>query len=59
MNSPVKSKINATALVISIIGLLAGLDLFPAKVEEHLVEIAMIITGPAIIVFRSFFTGDK
>jgi len=59
MNAPLKSKINYTGLVIAIIGVVASLDLMPPKMEEHLVEIAMILTGPLVIVFRTYFTGNK
>lgn len=59
MNTPLKSKINYTGLVIAVIGVIASLDLMPAEMEEHLVEIAMILTGPLVIVFRTYFTGDK
>lgn len=59
MNEPIKSKINYTGLVIAAIGVAAGFDLIPAKVEEHLVEIAMIVTGPLIIVFRTWFTNKE
>ena len=59
INKPTQSKLNATGLVISTIGVIAGFDLIPPKVEEHLVEISMMITGPLVIVLRSFFTGNK
>ncbi|MCK4500987.1 hypothetical protein KAU11_10860, partial [Candidatus Babeliales bacterium] len=59
MNEPHKSKINWTAAVISVIGLVAAYDVIPPKAEEHLVEIAMIGVGPIIIVFRTYFTGRK
>ena len=59
MNKPIKSKINYTGAVISIIGLIAAYDLIPPKAEEHMVELAMIGVGPLIIVFRTWFTGNK
>lgn len=59
MNEPHKSKINYTAAAISIIGLIAAYDLIPPKAEEHMVELAMIGVGPLIIVFRTWFTGNK
>ena len=59
MNDPLQSKINFTGLVIALIGVIASLDLLPPEMEEHLVEIAMILTGPLVIIFRTYFTGDK
>ena len=59
MNTALKSKINYTGLVIALIGVIASLDLIPAAMEEHLVEIAMMLTGPLVIVFRTYFTGNK
>ena len=53
-----KSKLNATGLIISIIGLVAAYDLIPREAEEHMTEIAMMVTGPAVIVFRKYFTGE-
>ena len=59
MNDPLQSKINFTGLVIALIGVVASLDLLPPEMEEHLVEVAMILTGPLVIVFRTYFTGNK
>ena len=59
MNKPIKSKINYTGGVISIIGLIAAYDVIPPEAEEHMVELAMIGVGPLIIVFRTWFTGSE
>ena len=59
MNKPIKSKINWSGALISIIGLLAVSNVIPREAEEHLTELAMIFTGPAIIAFRTWFTEKK
>lgn len=59
MNTPMNSKINSTALVIQIIGVVAAFNLIPPAAEEHLVEITMIALPFLIQVFRTWFTGDK
>ena len=59
VNRPTQSKINYTALVIQIIGILAILDVIPVELEQPLVEVTMIV-GPALIqVFRTWFTEPK
>lgn len=57
MNPPVASKINYTAYLIQIIGLLVVFDVIPMEHQETLTEATLII-GPAIIqVWRTWFTG--
>jgi ACR3 family arsenite efflux pump ArsB len=57
MNSPVASKINYTALLIQIVGILVVFDVIPKQIEQQVVEITLIV-GPALIqVFRTWFTA--
>lgn len=57
INSPAQSKINYTALVMAIIGILIGFDIIPPEVEEPLTQ-ATLILGPALIAtFRTWFTS--
>lgn len=57
MNTPAKSKINWTSLIIAIVGLLVATDVLPPEVEKPVTEIALI-AGPALIaVFRTWFTA--
>lgn len=59
MNSPIKSKINSTALLISLVTL--GLIIGGAS-NEVKAEVLTITTlvGPTLIgVFRTKFTGNK
>jgi hypothetical protein len=56
INPPTQSKINYTALVMAAVGILVGLDIIPAEIEEPVVQ-ATLILGPALIaVFRTWFT---
>ena len=56
MNHPTQSKINYTALVMAAVGILVGLNIIPAEIEEPVVQ-ATLILGPALIaVFRTWFT---
>jgi hypothetical protein len=56
MNTPTKSKINYTALLMAVVGILVGLDIIPPEIEEPVVQVALI-GGPALIaVFRTWFT---
>lgn len=56
MNAPTRSKINYTALIIQMIGVLAILNLIPEELEQPLTEITLLV-GPALIqVFRTWFT---
>ena len=55
-NIPKQSKINYTALVMALVGILVGLDIIPPEIEEPVVQVTMI-GGPALIaVFRPWFT---
>jgi|TARA_R110000782_G_scaffold262915_2_gene355325 hypothetical protein len=55
-NIPKQSKINYTALVMALVGILVGLDIIPPEIEEPVVQVTMI-GGPALIaVFRTWFT---
>lgn len=57
MNPPSKSKINWTALLIQVVGILAILNVIPEELEAPLTEVTLIV-GPALIqVFRTWFTG--
>jgi hypothetical protein len=57
MNPPAKSKINYTALLMAMIGLLIAFDVVPPEAEKPLTE-ATLILGPMVIaMFRTWFTG--
>ena len=57
MNTPAKSKINWTSLIIAVVGLLVATNVLPPEVEKPVTEITLI-AGPALIaVFRTWFTG--
>jgi hypothetical protein len=56
LNPATKSKINYTALVMALVGILVGLDIIPPEIEEPVIQVTLI-AGPAIIaVFRTWFT---
>lgn len=56
MNSPAKSKINWTSLVMALVGLAVAFDVIPPDAEEALVQVTLI-AGPALIAtFRTWFT---
>mgnify|MGYP000734156550 CR=1 FL=1 len=56
INPPAVSKINYTALLIQIIGLLVVFDVVPVEHQETLTEATLII-GPALIqIWRTWFT---
>jgi hypothetical protein len=38
MNTPAKSKINYTALLMAVVGILVGLDIIPPEIEEPVVQ---------------------
>lgn len=59
MNSPTVSKINWTALVIALIGVLAAFNVLPPKLEQPLTEITMILLPSLIVVFRTWFTDKR
>lgn len=55
-NKPVNSKINLSALIMALVGILVGLDIIPQEIEEPVVQVTLI-GGPALIaVFRTWFT---
>jgi|TARA_B110000908_G_C9969805_1_gene320613 hypothetical protein len=55
-NSPKRSKINYTALVMASVGILAGLNVIPPEIEKHVVQVTLIV-GPVMVgVFRTWFT---
>lgn len=57
LNHPAASKINWTAMMIQIIGLLALLNVIPTEFQKPLTEMTLLI-GPALIqVWRTWFTG--
>ena len=56
VNSPVRSKINWTSLVIQIVAIVSIFGWIPAAFEDHLVEIVAIL-GPVLIqYFRTYKT---
>ena len=58
MNSPAQSKINWTAAIMAIIGILIALDILPPEIEEPLTALALTV-GPVLIgTFRTWYT-DK
>lgn len=59
MNHPTVSKINWTALIALLIGIAATMNWIPPELEEQLVELALMVLPPLIIVFRSWFTEPK
>jgi len=59
MNSPTVSKINWTALIIALIGVMAAFDVIPADLKEPLIEISMILLPSLIVVFRTWFTDKR
>ena len=57
MNTPMKSKINYTALLIQMVGIAVLLNLIPAEYEQPITEFTLI-AGPMVIqVWRTWFTG--
>jgi len=59
MNPPIKSKINATSLVLALVGVAVSMGLIPEAIKEQVTEIAMI-AGPALIAtLRTWFTETK
>ena len=58
MNTPLKSKINYSGLLIAVLGTASYYDVIPKGAEFHIAEIVMIVGGAAIMVFRTYFT-DK
>ena len=55
-NLPRQSKINYTALVMALVGILVGLDIIPPEIQDPVIQLTLI-GGPALIaVFRTWFT---
>jgi hypothetical protein len=54
-NNPHKSKINLTALITSLIGLAAVLNVIPAGMEPKVTQVALLVGGPLTMVFRTWF----
>lgn len=50
------SKINWTAMVGAVIGVLAAANVIPAEMQERLTEAALIVVGVLIPVLRTWFT---
>jgi hypothetical protein len=51
-----KSKINYTGLLIASVGILAGYDIIPSKIEDDVVQFALIGGGALVTIFRTWFT---
>jgi hypothetical protein len=56
INTPMKSKINYTGLLIASVGILAGYDIIPSKIEDDVVQFALIGGGALVTIFRTWFT---
>ena len=56
INTPLKSKINYTGLLIAAVGILSGLDIIPPKIEEDVVQFVLIGGGVLVTIFRTWFT---
>lgn len=59
MNSAATSKINWTAAVIAIIGILVVSGVIPKGYEMHVVSLTTIFMPSLIIVFRTWFTDKR
>lgn len=58
MNHPSVSKINWTAAMIAVVGILVVAGVIPKGYEVHVVSLITIFMPTLIIVFRTWFT-DK
>lgn len=56
VNSPLRSKTNATGLVALAIGLASSFGLIPEEAKEPVNEIALIAFGTLVPIFRTWFT---
>jgi len=56
MNTPVKSKINWTSLIMAIVGAASALNFIPPEMEKPLTEVALIAGPMLIATFRTWFT---
>jgi len=59
MNSATQSKINYTAILIAVINVVAALDYMPEAIRVEVVTLVNTLGPMLIVVFRSFFTGNK
>lgn len=59
MNSAIGSKINWTAGAIAVVGLLVVSGAIPKGYETHIIALITIFMPSLIVVFRTWFTGDK
>ena len=56
INTPLKSKINYTGMLMAAVGILVGLDIIPAEIEESVVQLVLIGGGALVTIFRTWFT---
>lgn len=56
VNKASSSKINITAGLAGIVGLLSAFDVIPAEQQEAFNEAALIFVGTLIPIFRTWFT---
>lgn len=56
MNSPTKSKINYTALLVQVLTLLVVFDVLPLEAQEPILIIVGLVAPTIIQVFRTWFT---
>lgn len=57
MNTPIKSKINWTSLVMALVGVAAAVGFIPPEMEQPILEVTLI-AGPVLVAtFRTWFTG--
>jgi len=59
MNHPATSKINWTAAMIAAVGILVVSGVIPEGYEMHIVSLISIFMPVMIVVFRTWFTGNK
>lgn len=59
INHPAQSKINWLAALLGFIGLASALGWIPEDAAEHIIEIAVVVVPPLIIVARTWFTEPK
>lgn len=59
MNRPTVSKINWTSLAVAGVGILSALGMLPPDLQQPITEAVMIIGPLLIMVFRTWFTGNK
>jgi hypothetical protein len=59
MNKATQSKINYTAVVISMVNIVAALGYIPDAIRVEVVTLTNTLGPMAIVVFRTWYTGDK